>query len=181
MSGSTPRRGTASSSRGLAGYTTETGLNIKVGRIKGSIYGRMELVDLRVSDTKSVFLTAPSAVIDWHPFQFFWNHIDVDSMEAPLVTMTRPVELKPGDPNAPLLPDINIDIDRLKVDRLVLAKEVTGQAHLVRIDGAAHIADGRAQLVANADALRGPGMAGGDKLRLTLDAVPERQQAGRSR
>lgn len=157
----------------LAGYTTETGLNIKVGRIKGSIYGRMELVDLRVSDTKSVFLTAPSAVIDWHPFQFFWNHIDVDSMEAPLVTMTRPVVLKPGDPNAPLLPDINIDIDRLKVDRLVLAKDVTGQAHLVRIDGAAHIASGRAQLVANADALRGPGIAGGDRLRLTLDAVPK--------
>ena len=156
----------------LANYTTETGLNIKVGRIKGSIYGRMELVDLRVSDTRSVFLTAPSAVIDWHPFQFFWNHLDVDSMEAPLVTMTRPVVLKPGDPNAPLLPDINIDIDRLKVDRLVLAKEVTGQAHLVRIDGAAHIASGRAQLVANADALRGPGIAGGDKLRLTLDAVP---------
>ncbi|MBS0477989.1 MAG: translocation/assembly module TamB [Proteobacteria bacterium] len=157
----------------LANYTTETGLNIKVGRIKGSIYGRMELVDLRVSDTKSVFLTAPSAVIDWHPFQFFWNHIDVDSMEAPLVTMTRPVVLKPGDPNAPLLPDINIDIDRLKVDRLVLAKEVTGQAHLVRLDGSAHIAAGRAQLVVNADALKSPAIAGGDRLRLTLDAVPK--------
>ncbi|MBN8815028.1 MAG: translocation/assembly module TamB [Sphingomonas sp.] len=157
----------------LAAYTTETGLNIKVGRIKGSIYNRMELVDLRVSDTKGVFLTAPSAVIDWHPFQFFWNHIDVNSMEAPLVTMTRAVDLKPSDPNAPLLPDIDIDIDRLKVDRLVLVKGVTGQSHLVRIDGATHIASGRAQLVANADALRGPGIAGGDRLRLTLDAVPK--------
>ncbi|THD36987.1 MAG: translocation/assembly module TamB [Sphingomonas sp.] len=157
----------------LAAYTTETGLNIKVGRIKGSIYGRMELVDLRVSDTRNVFLTAPSVVIEWHPFQFLWNHVDVDSMEAPLVTMTRPVVLKPGDPNAPILPDIDVDIGRLKVDRLVLAKEVTGQAHLVRLDGSAHIAAGRAQLVANADALKGPGIAGGDKLRLTLDAVPK--------
>jgi len=156
----------------LAAYTTETGVNIKVGRIKGSIYGRMELVDLRVSDTKSVFLTAPSAVIDWRPFQFFWNHIDVASMEAPLVTMTRSPVLKPSDPNAPLLPDIDIDIGRLKVGRLVLAKDVTGQPHLVRLDGSAHIASGRAQLVANADALKGPGIAGGDKLRLTLDAVP---------
>jgi translocation and assembly module TamB len=156
----------------LANYTTESGLNIKVGRIRGSIYGKMELRDLRVSDPKGVFATAPLALIDWHPFSFFYNHIDVKSMEAPLVTMTRSPELKPGDPNAPILPDIDIDIDSLKVDRLVLGKAVTGQQHLLRLDGVAHIANKRAQLIANADALRGPGVTGGDKLRLVLDAEP---------
>jgi len=156
----------------LAGYTTESGLNIKVGRIRGSIYGKMELRDLRVSDPNGVFLTAPVATIDWHPFQFLWNHIDVNSMEAPLVTVARSPSLKPAAPNTPILPDIDIDIGSLKVDRLVLGKDVTGQQHVVRLDGSAHIASGRAQLVANADAIRGPGLAGGDKLRLVLDARP---------
>ena len=52
----------------LAHYTTESGLNIRVGRIRGSIYGKMELRDLRVSDPRGVFVTAPVATIDWRPF-----------------------------------------------------------------------------------------------------------------
>ena len=156
----------------LESYKTETGLVIKVGRIKGSIYNKMELVDLRVGDPKGVFLTAPSATVDWNPFQFLWNHIDVNSLSAPTIVMERSPELLPGDPNAPILPDLDIDIGSLKVDRLVLKPAVTGQQHVIRFDGVAHIADKRAQLIANADALAGPGMAGGDKLRLTLDAEP---------
>ncbi|MES2097868.1 MAG: translocation/assembly module TamB domain-containing protein [Pseudomonadota bacterium] len=156
----------------LGNYTTETGVNVKVGRIRGSIYGKMELLDLRVSDTKGVFVTAPTATMDWHPFRYFWNHIDVNSLSAPLVTMSRSPALKPSPPDTPILPDIDIDIGRLKVDRLVLLPAVTGQQHIVRFDGVAHIANKRAQLIANADALRAPGVAGGDKLRLTLDAEP---------
>lgn len=157
----------------LANYTTENGLNIKVGRIRGSIYGKMELRDLRVSDPKGVFASAPVATIDWRPFSFFNNHVDVKAMAAPLVTLARSPELKPGDPNAPILPDLDIDIGSLKVDRLVLGKAVTGEQHVIRLDGVAHIAGRRAQLVANADALRGPGVAGGDRLRLVLDAQPD--------
>ncbi len=157
----------------LERYKTDTGLNIKVGRIKGSIYNRMELVDLRVSDTKGVFLTAPSASIDWNPWQFLWNHVSVNSMSAPLVTMERSPDLLPSPPDTPILPDIDVDIGSLKVDRLVLKAPVTGQPHVVRLDGVAHIADRRAQLIANADAVRGPGLAGGDQLRLRLDAQPD--------
>ena len=43
----------------IGGYTTASGLNIKVGRIDGSIYGAMTLSDVRVSDPKGVFLTSP--------------------------------------------------------------------------------------------------------------------------
>ncbi len=162
----------------LERYKTETGLNIRVGRIRGSIYNKMELLDLRVSDTKGVFLTAPSATIDWNPFQFLWNHIDVNSMAAPTVVMQRSPDLLPGDPNAPILPDLDIDIGSLKVDRLVLKPAVTGQQHVIRLDGIAHIAHRRAQLVANADAVRGPGIAGGDRLRLVLDAQPDTDKLG---
>ena len=162
----------------IGGYTTASGLNIKVGRIDGSLYGRMVLSDVRVADPKGVFLTSPRLSVDWRPFAFVDNHVDVRALSTELVTLARRPELKqtPSDPNAPLLPDLDIDVNRLHIGRLVLAKPVTGETHIVRIDGAVQIADRRAQLVTDAAALRGAGVAGGDTLHLKLDAVPERNQ-----
>ena len=163
----------------IGGYTTASGLNIKVGRIDGSLYGQMTLSDVRVADPKGVFLTSPRLNVDWRPFAFVDNHVDVRTLSTELVTLARRPELKqtpPIDENAPLLPDLDIDLNRLHVGRLVLAKPVTGQTHIVRIDGAVHIADRRAQLVTDAAALRGAGVAGGDTLHLKLDAVPEQNK-----
>jgi translocation and assembly module TamB len=72
-----------------------------------------------------------------------------------------------------LLPDLDIDIGQLRVQRLLVDPPVTGQRHLVSIDGKARIADGRAQLALNAGAIAAPGFPGGDRIALTLDAVPE--------
>ncbi len=162
----------------IGGYTTASGLNIKVGRIDGSIYGAMTLSDVRVSDPKGVFLTSPKLAVDWRPFAFAQNHVDVRSLTTPLVTLQRRPVLNatPTDPNAPLLPDLDIDVNRLQIARFVIAKPVTGATHIVKIDGAVHIADKRAQLTTNAAALVGPGVAGGDRLTLKLDAVPDQNK-----
>ena len=161
----------------IGGYSTASGLNIKVGRIDGSLYGRMRLSDVRVSDPKGVFLTSPRIDVDWRPFAFVNNHVDVRSASSQLITMRRNPELRPSpeptDPNAPILPDLDIDIGRLQVARFVMEPPVSGARHIVRIEGQAHIADRRAQLIANVDALRGAGVAGGDRARLRLDAVPD--------
>ena len=160
----------------IGGYTTASGLNIKVGRIDGSLYGRMVLTDLRVSDPTGVFLDSPRVDVDWRPFAFASNHVDVRDVDAGLITMRRRPVLKATPPppeDAPLLPDLDIDVNRLRIGRFVLAAPVTGQAHALSIDGQVHIADRRAQLVANAAALRGPGVAGGDRFSIRLDAVPD--------
>ena len=161
----------------LGGYTTASGLNIKVGRIDGSLYGKMVLADVRVSDPKGVFLTSPRLAVDWRPFAFIRNHVDVRDLRTDLVTLQRQPELKastePVDPNAPTLPDLDIDVNTMHIGRFVVAAPVTGQAHVVRIDGQTHIADRRAQLTVDAGALRAAGVAGGDTLHLVLDAVPD--------
>ena len=159
----------------LGGYTTASGLNIKVGRIDGSLYGKMTLSDVRVSDPKGVFLTSPRLAVDWRPFAFVRNHVDVRSLDTALVTLQRRPELKPTpvDPNAPTLPDLDIDVNKLHIGRFVLAKPVTGGAHIVGMDGQVHIADRRAQLTVDAAAIRAAGIAGGDTLHLVLDAVPD--------
>lgn len=154
----------------ISAFQTQSGLRFQVGRIEGSIYGRMTLRDLRVSDTKGVFAIAPRIDLDWRPFAYLNNHVDIRSATAPLVTLMRLPALKPvpTDPNAPILPDIDIDVGRLNIDRLVLEAPVSGARRVATLEGQAKIADRRAQARANAAVL-----GGGDRLRLVLDAVPD--------
>lgn len=154
----------------LAGFTTASGLNVRVGRIEGSIYGAMVLRDVRVSDPKGVFATSPRVELDWRPFAFLNNHVDIRSARSPLVRVARLPELKPGDPNAPMLPDLDIDVGQLAIDRLVLEPPVAGQRHIATLTGEANIADRRARVIVNGRTL---GTTGGDALALVLDAVPD--------
>lgn len=154
----------------LAGFTTASGLNVRVGRIEGSIYGAMVLRDVRVSDPKGVFATSPRVELDWRPFAFLNNHVDIRSARSPLVRVARLPELKPGDPNAPMLPDLDIDVGQLVIDRLILEPPVAGQRHIATLTGEANIADRRARVIVNGRTL---GTTGGDALALVLDAVPD--------
>ncbi|MBY8825732.1 translocation/assembly module TamB domain-containing protein [Sphingomonas colocasiae] len=154
----------------LDGYELESGLKVNIGRLDGSLYGALVIRDLRLSDTRGVFATAPRIDLDWRPFAFLKSHVDVRSATAGLVTLARLPELKavPSDPDAPILPDLDIDIGRLKVDRLVLGPAVAGERRVISLGGKAEIADRRARITANAAA------AGtGDRLAVLLDAVPD--------
>ncbi|MHA6722951.1 translocation/assembly module TamB domain-containing protein [Sphingomonas sp. RS2018] len=164
----------------LSGYTLANGLNVRVGRIDGSIYGAMVLRDVRVRDPKGVFLNSPELRVDWRPFAFARNHVDVRSLTSPLVAMSRTPELiqTPSDPNAPTLPDIDIDVNRFAIDRIDLAPAVSGARRLARVSGSAHIADARAQVVLDGATLGAPGIAGGDRIALRLDAVPDSNRLG---
>lgn len=159
----------------VGAYTTESGLTIKVGRIDGSLYGRMRLRDVRVSDPKGVFATAPELDVDWRPFAYVHKHIDVRDLSARLVTLLRNPALKAVvyPPGTPTLPDLDIDVNHLRVDRLVLEPPVSGARRIARIDGRAHIADRTARLKVDARTLVGPGIAGGDVAHVTIDAVPD--------
>jgi translocation and assembly module TamB len=156
-----------------------SGLDIKVGRIEGSIFGKLKIHDLRLADPKGQFLAAPEAEMDWRPLAYFSNHIDIRGLKIPSAHLWRLPELKPsGDPNAPLLPDIDIDIGHFQVDRLMIDPPVTGYRHLLKLGGGARIADGRAQVALDAGAIAAPGLPGGDSLVLRLDAVPEQNRLG---
>jgi translocation and assembly module TamB len=159
--------------RQINNLETASGLDIDIGRLEGSLYGKLIIHDLRLKDPKGTFFVAPRAELDWRPFSYFRNHIDIKSLEIPQARLGRLPELRPGDPNAPLLPDLDIDIGRFRIGRLQIDPPVTGQRHLVSLAGNAKIADGRAQVALNAGAIAAPGLAGGDRLALRLDAVPE--------
>ncbi|HEX8622464.1 MAG TPA: translocation/assembly module TamB domain-containing protein [Allosphingosinicella sp.] len=152
---------------------TASGLDIDVGRIEGSLFGELILHDIALKDPKGTFFAARQATVDWRPLAYFRNRIDIKRLEIPAARLYRLPQLKPGDPNAPLLPDIDVDIGKLEVERMLIDPPVTGYRHLLSLSGSARIDKGRAQLALDSNAIAAPGLPGGDKLALRLDAVPE--------
>src|SRR3546814_19658010 len=90
--------------------------------------------------------------------------MDIELLVVPRARLMRLPELRAGDPEAPLLPDIDIDVGRLQVGRLLVDPAVTGQRHLLPLGGQAKLVDGRAQVTSNARDLTARGIAGGGRL-----------------
>lgn len=162
--------------RQVSGLTFANGLRIEIGRIEGSLFGATRLVDVTAHDTKGPFLRAPRVDLDWRPFAYLSSHVDIRSATAPTVVLQRVPAFKAAAPDAPLLPDLDIDLGRLQIDRLVSEPAVSGERRELRLTGKAKIADRRAQVTAQAVTLAGPGGQGGDRLNLVLDAVPEQNR-----
>ncbi|MES2137434.1 MAG: hypothetical protein V4502_10305, partial [Pseudomonadota bacterium] len=51
----------------VAGLETASGLRIRIGRIDGSIFGKSQLRNVRVADSRGVFLVSPNIKLDWTP------------------------------------------------------------------------------------------------------------------
>ncbi|MEE4206518.1 MAG: hypothetical protein V2I39_09500, partial [Erythrobacter sp.] len=158
----------------VAGLEFENGLEIGIGRITGSIYGEMVLHDLVLSDPQGAFLTSPEVRVDWRPFAYLDNHIEVRSAAAQRMTLLRLPEFRETPPSdEPLLPDLDITIGALRIDRFVAEPAVTGEQRVATLAGRILIRDRRAQARVGARTLDAGGAAGGDRLILALDAVPE--------
>lgn len=153
-------------------YEFENGMKIGIGRLDGSLYGRMVIRNFTLSDPTGVFLESPEVRVDWRPIRYFANHVDVRSATAATMTMRKMPAFKiVPDTGEPLLPDLDIDIGALRVDRLIFEPVVAGQRQEARLTGKIAIADRRAQVTANATTIGAS--TKGDALALLLDAVPE--------
>lgn len=153
-------------------FSLESGLGVRIGAIDGSIYGDMTLRNVELRDGRGVFARSPRIEIDWRPLAYLNRHIDIKDVSSPLVEVLRKPELrpstKPPKPNEPLLPDLDIDIDSLKVERISLSPGVAGpEARAAFLSGAAHLTDGRAQMTATAESDRN------DRIEIILDSVPK--------
>ena len=157
-------------------YEFENGMKIGIGRLDGSLYGRMIIRDFTLSDPTGAFLRSPELRVDWRPVRYLANHVDIRSATAKTLVMEKIPAFKPvPDTGEPLLPDLDIDVGRLRVDRFVFEPAVAGERQVATLSGKVAIADRRAQVSANAETISGGG-GQGDTLKLVLDAVPERNR-----
>ena len=111
--------------RQVSGMTFGNGLRIAVGRIDGSLLGKTRLLNVVAYDTQGRFLSAPEIDLDWRPLAYLGNHVDISSARAALVTLERAPQFKVSTTQGPLLPDLNIDMGRVQIDRLIALPAVS--------------------------------------------------------
>ena len=154
--------------RQIAAVEMENGLNIRIGKIEGSIYSDAILRNVQFRDPKGGFARAPEIRLDWNPLSYFSSGVNIRSLRAPTLNVARmPAFRIVPDRGDPLLPDLDINIGQLQIDRIVFAKGITGEEQVASLSGKVQIADRRAIVTATAGSLRG------DRIVLKLDAVPE--------
>lgn len=155
----------------IAGLETASGLNIRIGRIDGSIFGGAKLRHVRVSDQQGVFLTSPEIELDWTPAAWLRNTLSIDKLTAEQVDLIRIPRLKPTGRKGPILPGFDIRIGELRIDRLNIGKGVAGKARSGRLVASADIRSGRALID-----LKARIAGGGDRINLRIDSEPDRDK-----
>lgn len=148
----------------------EDGMRYSVGRITGSIYGRAALIDVRIRDPKGLVFSAPRAELDWRPFAWFANRLEIRTLAVPRATLAKLPEPRQTGRKRPILPDFDIVVGRLSVERLTVGAAIAGTPRAGRMIAKGNVRNGRA-LVA-LDAL----VAGSDRVHLLLDAAPDRDR-----
>jgi translocation and assembly module TamB len=148
--------------------TPESGLRIHVDRIDGSIYRKAVLHGLALSDLNGRFLSAPRVELDWFPFAWFSNRLDIDRLVIPEATLHALPKLKPVQRQGPVLPDFDIRLMQFSVGRLTIAPGITGRQQTATLSGDADIRAGRAIIDLTAHVLDGQ-----DAIQLALDSRPD--------
>lgn len=152
----------------IAAAAPGSGLRFSVGRIEGDLYGKATLRRVVVSDPKGPFLTIPEVRLDWRPLNWLWSGLDIREVSARRGRLTRLPELLPGDPDAPLLPDFDIRIDRLVIDDLTIARGLaTPRDERADLSARIDIRKGRALIDAKAR------LGAEDRIALLLDVEPD--------
>ncbi|HKY82548.1 MAG TPA: translocation/assembly module TamB, partial [Sphingobium sp.] len=152
----------------IAGITPPSGLRIHVDRIEGSIYRRAVLHGVTLSDPKGAFLDAPRVELDWWPFAWLSNRLDIDRLVIPVATLHKLPRLNPSRQEGPILPAFDIRLMQFSVGRLVIDKGVTGRVQQATLSGDADIRGGRAVIDLSARVLNGE-----DAVNITLDSRPD--------
>lgn len=146
------------------------GLRVRIGRIDGSIYGRMTISDLRLYDPDGLFFEAPELDLDWQPLLYlFDNQLEIGSLTSDLVILHRAPALIPSEEeDQPILPSFDISIERIDFERFRFEEAIAGERQHAAIAGTVEIHTGRAQIELNAQ-----GLDSGERLALLLDAEPD--------
>lgn len=153
----------------LAGQTAQNGLAVSIGRIDGSIYGKAQLQDVALRDPSGVFARVPQVDLDWQPLAWADHVLDVHRLDLKRGTLLRAPNLRPGNPNTPLLPSFDIRVGSLVIERLTVAPGVAGPARRVDLAAKLDIRKGRALIDLDSR------LGGADRLKLLLDADEKAQ------
>ena len=152
----------------IAKVAPASGLKIEVGEIDGSVLWSSTLHDVKFRDANdTLFLEVPRIDLNWRPHRWFTSGLDVRHLVLTGGTLYAFPELNPGDPDAPLLPDFDIRVDRFAVENLTVADGLIGEERVINFAAEADIRDGLVHLGADGS------FGGGDVFTALIDAEPD--------
>jgi translocation and assembly module TamB len=152
----------------LASLDSKSGFQIQVGDFEGSLYSKARVRNVQLKDTQGNFLTIHDADIDWSPWGLAKRKVIIRSAHVRHVTWHYMPRFNPGDPDAPLLPDLDINISNIRIDRLTLDPRIAQKKYELRASGKARLDFGRVDATLDVMALNAP-----DTLQALIRAVPD--------
>lgn len=152
----------------IARIAPPSGLRIRVDGIDGSIYRRAVLRNLRLSDPTGEFFDAPRVELDWWPFAWAYNRLDIDRLVIPRATLRKLPRLNPTEREGPILPGFDIRLMQFSIGRLAIDPGITGKPQVATMAGDADIRSGRAIIDLSARIIDGE-----DGLTIALDSRPD--------
>ena len=142
----------------LESNESSIGLSMSVGRIDGSIYGTALLEDVALRDPRGEFLRVPVVEVQWRPLAWLDNRLDRRRAVLRRGVLLRAPQFRMPSVRGPLLPDFDVRVDRLSIERLTVAAPVLGVERKVDLQARAEVRPRVAYL-----SLQGR-LGGGDRL-----------------
>ncbi len=116
-------------------YASSDDTRIAIGKIEGTFPTDMTIRDVRLSDRKGEWLTLDRVRFEWSPLQLYSRKLVVNLVDVGEVKVARQPDypernepVAPPDPNAPLFPELPIEIhlEKFTLAALDLAAPVMG-------------------------------------------------------
>lgn len=152
----------------IAKVAPASGLRVEVGDIDGSVLWSSTFHDVRLYDANdTLFMEVPTIDLNWRPHRWFTSGLDVRHLVLTDGTLYAAPQLNPGDPDAPILPDFDIRVDRFVIDNLTVAEGLLGEQRTIDFAAEADIREGLVYLDADGD------FGAGDEFAALIHAEPD--------
>lgn len=154
----------------IAKFAPASGLSVEVGSIDGSVLWSATFNDVEFRDANdTLFLEVPEIDLNWRPWKWPFSGLDVRHLVISGGTLYAAPELRPGDPDAPVLPNFDIRVDRLMIEELTVAEGLLGEERVIDFRAEADISDGRVYVDAGGE------FGGADEFSLLVNAQPDEE------
>ncbi len=127
---------------------SSAGRAVRIDGFRGALSSRARIEQLTISDDEGVWLTIRDIVLDWNRSALLSGRVEVEEFTAKSIEMPRlpvtaeegPAPEAQGEFQIPELP-VSVEIGKLGAERIVLGKEVLGQAAELTLEGSIALTD----------------------------------------
>jgi translocation and assembly module TamB len=113
--------------------------HVSLSGLAGSFPGQLTLERLELRDDRGVWLTAERVALRWSPAALLARRIQIDTLHAAAVDMTRLPEASPNTHSNEPASIPRIDAAAVTVDRVTLGAELAGTTATLAMSGNAHL------------------------------------------